>query len=78
MHKVRIGIIGIGNMGSSHSHYLLPGEVPNAELTAVCDINPERIKWARENMGENIRTFDNADDLMTSGAVDAVIVATPH
>jgi predicted dehydrogenase len=78
MHKVRIGIIGIGNMGSSHSHYLLPGEVPNAELTAVCDINPERIKWARENMGENIRTFDNADDLMASGAVDAVIVATPH
>lgn len=78
MDKVRIGIIGIGNMGSSHSHYLLPGEVPNAELTAVCDINPERIKWAREIMGENIRTFDNADDLMASGAVDAVIVATPH
>ena len=32
MDKVRIGIIGIGNMGSGHSLYLLPGEVSNAEL----------------------------------------------
>ena len=78
MDKVRIGIIGIGNMGSGHSLYLLPGEVSNAELTAICDIDPDRIKWARENLGENIRTFDSADDMMASGTVDAVIVATPH
>ena len=78
MDKVRIGIIGIGNMGSGHSLYLHPGEVSNAELTAICDIDPDRIKWARENLGENVRTFDSADDMMASGTVDAVIVATPH
>ena len=78
MDKIRIGVIGIGNMGSSHSRYLIANEVPNAQLTAICDINPDRIKWARENLGETVRTFDNADDLMNSGAVDAVMVATPH
>jgi len=78
MNTVRIGIIGVGNMGSSHSTYLSKGEVSNAELTAVCDLNPDRIKWARETLGENVRTFDNADDMMASGAIDAVIVATPH
>ena len=78
MSKVRIGVIGIGNMGSSHATYLNADEIPGAELTAVCDLKPDRIKWARENLGENVRTFDNADDLLASGAVDAVMIATPH
>ena len=51
MDEVRIGIIRIGNMGSGHSLYLYPGQVSNAELTAVCDIHPDRIKWAREKPG---------------------------
>lgn len=78
MDTVRIGVIGIGNMGSGHCGYLHPGRIANAELTAVCDIHPDRIRWARETLGESVRTFDNADDLMASGSVDAVIVATPH
>ncbi|AUS95002.1 oxidoreductase [Clostridium thermosuccinogenes] len=78
MSKVRIGIIGIGNMGSSHALYLSKGEVPKAELTAVCDIKPERLQWAKENLGSGVRTFDNADDLMSSGIVDGVMIAVPH
>ncbi len=69
MDKVRIGIIGIGNMGGNHSGYLSKNEVPNAELTAVCDTSPDRIRWAKDTLGENVRTFDNADDLIASGAV---------
>ncbi len=78
MDKVRIGIIGIGNMGSGHSRYLFAGEVPNAELTAVCDINPERLKWAKETFGDKVQTFDNADAMIASGLVDGVMIATPH
>lgn len=78
MEKVRVGIIGIGGRGSGHAKYFPAGDIPHGELTAVCDINPERIQWARETLGENIRTFDNGDDLIASGAVDAIIVATPH
>ncbi|MFS0777702.1 Gfo/Idh/MocA family oxidoreductase [Neobacillus sp. 3P2-tot-E-2] len=78
MEKVKIGIIGIGNMGSSHSLYLNNGEVPGAVLTAVCDQNPERLKWAKETLGENIQLFDNTESFFEFGDIDAVIVATPH
>lgn len=78
MDKVRVGVIGIGNMGSSHALNLFNGEIPNAELTAVCDTNPERLKWAGENFGEKVQKFDNAQALISSDVVDAVMVATPH
>ena len=42
MSKVRIGIVGIGNMGSAHALYLSQNKIKNAELTAVCDINPKK------------------------------------
>jgi predicted dehydrogenase len=78
MDKVRLGIIGIGNMGTGHLEYLLKGEVPNAEVTAVCDIDPKRLQWARERLGEKVQLFEDVDALLDSDAVEAVIVATPH
>jgi predicted dehydrogenase len=78
MEKVRIGIIGIGGMGSFHAQYLVNGEVPGAQLTAVCDVNPERLKWVKEKLGDGIQLFDNAEALILSGGVDAVMIATPH
>ena len=77
MDKVRIGIIGIGNMGSGHAKNIVGGKVPNMELAAVCDINPERLAWAKENCPD-AEQFDDAIKMMDSGKVDAVIVATPH
>ena len=78
MQKVRIGIIGIGSRGAGHAEYFAAGDIPHGELTAVCDTDPQRIQWARDNLGESVRTFDSSDDLIASGAVDAIIVATPH
>ena len=78
MDKVRIGIIGIGGMGSIHASYLIKDEIAQAELTAVCDINPERLKWAKENLGDKVRVFDNAELFFASRAMDAVMIATPH
>jgi predicted dehydrogenase len=75
---VRIGIIGIGNMGSSHAVYLTNGEVDGAVLTAVCDTNPERLKWVKETLGGHIQTFDNSNAFFEFADIDAVIVATPH
>lgn len=78
MEKVRMGVIGIGNMGSGHTDSLFNGKVENMELKAVCDINPARLEWVKEKFGEDIARFDRAEDLMDSGLVDAVIIATPH
>lgn len=78
MDKVRIGIIGIGNMGSGHANNIKNGKCPEMELTAVADINPERLKWAEENLGSSIVKFSTAEELLDSGLIDAVIVAVPH
>lgn len=75
---VRYGIIGIGNMGSGHAHYLDQKEIKNAVLTAVCDIRPERLEWAEKNLSADVARFATADELYASGTVDAVLIATPH
>ena len=77
MDKVRIGIIGIGNMGSSHLQRLNKGDVPEMVAAAVCDINPERLEWAEKNYPD-IPRFDDAEKMMDSGLVDAILVAVPH
>lgn len=78
MDKVRIGIIGVGNMGSSHVTQLANGEVPGAELAAICDCNPERLKWAKEVFGDAVQLFDNTETLFAAHTADAVIIAAPH
>ena len=77
MDKVRLGIIGIGNMGSSHAKNVLAGKVEDMVLGAVADIKPERREWAKENL-PGVPVFDDASKMMDSGLVDAIIVATPH
>ncbi|WP_042202159.1 Gfo/Idh/MocA family protein [Paenibacillus camerounensis] len=77
MDKVRFGIIGVGNMGRSHAFSLL-NEVKGAELTAVCDISPQRLEWAAEQLPEHVLRFSSSEELFKSGSVDAVLIATPH
>ena len=77
MEQVRLGIIGVGNMGTGHALSLMAGDVPEMALTAVADVNPARLLWAEENL-PGVARFDDAQQLMESGLVDAVLVATPH
>ncbi len=77
MQKVRLGIIGVGNMGSSHIKNYLKGEMPEIKITAVADIKPDRLEWAKEQLPE-VKTYATASELMDSGDVEAVLIATPH
>ena len=77
MRKVKVGIVGFGNMGSGHANYVRNGEVPYMVISAVCDINPERLKYARE-LFPDIPVFEKAEDMYKSGLCEAVIVSTPH
>ena len=77
MEKVRLGIIGVGNMGSSHLRNYLDGKLPEIEVTAVADPKPDRLEWAKEQL-PSLTTFADDTALMTSGLVDAVLIATPH
>ena len=79
MEKIRLGIIGIGNMGSGHANNIKVCNCPEFCITAIADNNSKRLEWAKEqNYGENITYFDNATDMIESGLIDACIVAVPH
>ncbi|REK52049.1 MAG: oxidoreductase [Thermobacillus sp.] len=75
---LRIGVIGLGNMGTSHADVLARGEVEGGVLAAVCDARPERLEWAREQYGDQVKGFGDAEQMMASGEIDGVVIATPH
>ena len=74
MKKVRIAVVGIGNIGNLHLGNI--EKEPKVELTAVCDIVPERAKAAAERYG--VKAYFDADRLLADRVADAVIIATPH
>lgn len=78
MQVVRLGIIGLGNMGQGHLSYILRGEVSGVVVTAVSDSVPELLQKAKERLGEEAGLFTDPIELMDSGLVDAVLIATPH
>lgn len=78
MEKVRIGIAGLGIMGYHHARYLFNGKIPGGELTAVCDINKERLDLAEKQFGDKVKRYDNVDDFLANAPIDAVMIATVH
>ncbi len=70
---VRLGIIGVGSMGSHHTENLIAKKVPRCDLQALCDTDPERLaKYP------GVRAFTDSKAMIRSGLVDAVLIATPH
>ena len=87
MEKVRLGIIGVGNMGTAHLNNIMARKCPEIEVTAVADIDPARLDNARAIVDKarverpeipEIATFTDAMELISSGQVDAILVAVPH
>ncbi|MEG1426101.1 MAG: Gfo/Idh/MocA family oxidoreductase [Oscillospiraceae bacterium] len=78
MKKVRLGIIGVGNMGSGHCTNIIKGECPEIELVAVADRSEKRRNWAKENLPESVAIFSEGSDLIQNGEIDGVLIAVPH
>lgn len=77
MEKIKVGIIGVGNMGSGHMKNILAGKCPELEITAFADRIEAKRLAAAEKL-PNAQVFVEGKDLIENGDVDAVIVATPH
>lgn len=73
MKELRLGITGLGNMGSAHAAAILAGKIPRCRLAGVSDLDPD--KTAKY---PGIFQTADSDALIASGEVDAVLVATPH
>ena len=72
--KVKLGIIGIGVMGSSHVRDVSSSDF--AELAAVCDIDRERADQAAALTGA--KAFYDYRDMLAQADLDGIIIATPH
>jgi predicted dehydrogenase len=75
MTSIRLGLIGLGNIGRHHATYLLEGRVPRCELVAVCAPTAAKLE---PYAARGLKTFTDADALIRSGTLDAVLIATPH
>ncbi|MGD9518441.1 MAG: Gfo/Idh/MocA family protein [Armatimonadota bacterium] len=71
---LRFGIIGAVGRGAGFVRALHAN--PQTCITALCDIQEEVLRQRAEEMGV-VLTYTNAEQMMDSGEVDAVIVATP-
>ena len=78
MKQVRIGVIGVGNMGSLHCRSIASGNVSGMVLAAVADRSPGRRAWIGENLPTDVMVFEEGSDLIAGDAVDAVLIAVPH
>ena len=77
MGKIRLGIIGIGNMGSAHVNNILEGKCPEIEIAAAADRRESRRQWAAGRL-PGIPVYTEGEELIASGKCDAVLIAVPH
>ena len=75
MSAVRIGIVGLGNIGRQHAKLLSGGGVEGAELAAVCARGDD--SGAPFGVPYGVPCFTDPEALFDSGVVDAVLIATP-
>ena len=73
MQTLRLGVIGLGNMGKMHAQWILDGKIPRVTLAAVCDSHADLCPYEGK-----AKLFSDPATLIGSGEIDAVIIATPH
>lgn len=76
--RTKVGIIGYGWVADA-SHRRSYGNAPDAQIVAVCDVCPEALAKAKQNLGlSDDRLFTDYKDLINSGLCDMVDICTPN
>ncbi len=78
MEKIKLGIIGVGNMGTCHIETILEGKTTEIAITAVADRRESRREWARSALGKDVVIFEEGEELIKSGLCDSVLIVVPH
>ncbi len=71
--KVKIGIVGIGSIGTDHVEHVIA--LPNTELAAICD---RRFALLEADAYPDIPRYTAYERMLEAADLDAVIIATPH
>ena len=77
MDRVRYGLIGVGNMGTTHLKNFMEGKVEGGEIVAVADVKEARRAYVRETYPD-LKIYESGDELIDNADVDAVIIVVPH
>ncbi|MFA9477018.1 Gfo/Idh/MocA family protein [Phycisphaerales bacterium AB-hyl4] len=74
MDEVRLGVIGCGGMAQVHMRYF--DSIAGLKFTAAADVDEQSLEKLKQQY--EVRTFTDGYELINSGEVDAVFIATPH
>lgn len=77
MDTVKVGVIGIGNIGFIHAKNIFENNVQGMTLCAICDIDPKAEAVAAENF-PGVAFYSDHLTMLQQADIDAVIVAIPH
>ncbi|MBQ4510700.1 MAG: Gfo/Idh/MocA family oxidoreductase [Clostridia bacterium] len=77
MNNVRVGIVGIGVIGTAHAYTIYENNATGLSLSALCDIDTKCIERLKGEF-KDVPVFTDYKKMIKSGLIDAVIIATPH
>jgi len=75
MNHLRLGVVGLGSMGQYHLRYI--PTLKDVQLAGMCDSSGEQRKAAGEKFPD-VPVFESFEQMLDTGAMDAVLIATPH
>ena len=58
MEKLRLGLIGCGNIGVVHTDNIVNGKCPEVILAAACDLKDEKLEAIKEKVIPRCRGDD--------------------
>jgi myo-inositol 2-dehydrogenase / D-chiro-inositol 1-dehydrogenase len=74
--SIKVGIVGAGVMGSGHAKFITEF-VPDATVVGLFDVDSEKASKLAKEIGSVKNIFNSVEDLIKSGDIDAVIIASP-
>ncbi|MFS0661730.1 Gfo/Idh/MocA family oxidoreductase [Niallia alba] len=73
MRKVRVGVIGVGGIGSVHLENIALNE--QAEIVAVCDISEDQAIFVGKKY--HVPSYTDVDKMLEENTIDALFICVP-
>mgnify|MGYP000658121117 FL=1 len=75
MKKIKIGSVGLGRLGYEHACNIA-NLVPDAELTALCDVDAVRVKEVAAELNVPY-TYTDVTEMVKNPELDAIVIVSP-
>jgi predicted dehydrogenase len=74
---VKVGLVGLGNMGYAHAKCIADGNIKNMVLSAVCDIEFKKCEDFKKQYAD-VDIFADYNEMLAKADINSVIIAVPH